>query len=75
MLIHHHGGGWKATEDSSAPTGWIPVIEVCGTDHQLHQVQPVQLVHEHLHPVPQRIPRLIEQAVALAGHGPATQHS
>ncbi|WP_255253772.1 hypothetical protein [Streptomyces avermitilis] len=29
------------------------------------------LLHQDLHPVPQRISRLVERAVALAWHGPA----
>jgi hypothetical protein len=68
VLIHHYGGTWKAIPAPSPPAGWIPVIEVLGKDRQPRHVAPVDLVHEELHRVPQRILRLIERAVALAGH-------
>lgn len=73
FLIHHFGGEWKAVPAPSAPGGWMPVIEVRGKDGHPHRVAPVELVHQELHPVPQRIPRLVERATDLAGHGPLTK--
>ncbi|MER6571678.1 hypothetical protein ABT288_37275 [Streptomyces sp. NPDC001093] len=70
VLIHHYDGTWKAFPAPETPPGWRPVIELLGRDQQLRHVAVVDLVHEELHPVPQRIPRLIERATALAGHGP-----
>jgi hypothetical protein len=68
VLVQRYGGVWKAVSDTSAPRGWMPVIEVLGSDQIPRQVAPTALVHEELHPVPQRIPRLVERAVTLAGH-------
>ncbi|MFD7341198.1 hypothetical protein ACFV98_35230 [Streptomyces violascens] len=65
-LIHHHGGGWKAVPDASAPDGWRPVIEIPGAGGTVREVDVARLVHQELHPVPQRVPRLVERAVALA---------
>lgn len=69
-LIHHYGGVWKAVPDPSTPQGWTPVIEVRGNDGLLRHVAPMALVHQELHPVPQRLPHLVERATNLAGHGP-----
>jgi len=68
VLIHHYGGIWKAAPDTSAPQGWMPVIEVCGRDGLPRQVAPMMLVYQELQPVPQRIPRLVERAAALAAN-------
>ncbi|ORT57135.1 hypothetical protein BKD26_26415 [Streptomyces sp. CB03238] len=64
VLKHHYAGVWKALPAPATPTGWIPVIEVLGKDQQLRHVVPMSLVHDELHPVPQRVPRLIERAIA-----------
>ncbi|MEV3993594.1 hypothetical protein AB0J57_32320 [Streptomyces sp. NPDC049837] len=73
VLVRVYGGVWKARTDPGAPLGWVPVIEVLGADGLPRQVPVMAVVYEELHPVPQRIPRLIERAVGLAGHGPRPQ--
>jgi hypothetical protein len=70
VLKHHYGGVWKRLPAPDTPPGWRPVMEVLGEDRQTRHVALMDLVLEELHPVPQRIPRLIERAVRLAGHAP-----
>ncbi|MGH4035289.1 hypothetical protein ACQB60_41010 [Actinomycetota bacterium Odt1-20B] len=66
VLMDKLGGILRAREDASLPAGWEPVIEVMGPDRQVRQVAPVTIVRQNLHPVPQRIPRLIETALGYA---------
>lgn len=67
VLVRVYGGAWKAVVNPAAPRGWTPVVEVLGADGHLRQVDVMSLVYEELHPVPQRIPRLVQRAAELAG--------
>lgn len=59
----------RARLDGTLPTGWELVIDVVGEDGQQRTIAPWPLVLEHLRPVPQRIPRLLEAVERAAGHG------
>jgi hypothetical protein len=62
VLTKVHGGRWELAPDSVHY-----VIAVDGLDGGVHRVDLFGLVHDHLRPVPQRLPRLIELALAAAG--------
>ncbi|MGP3777133.1 hypothetical protein ACTWJ8_40495 (plasmid) [Streptomyces sp. SDT5-1] len=68
VLMQTYGGRCRARMDESLPTGWEPVVDVVGPDVEPRVIAPMTLVHEHLVPVPQRLPRLME-AVARQATG------
>lgn len=70
VLIRTRDGQWARRTDPSAPPGHRCLKTIVGRDGSPRYVAPFELVHEHLSPVPQRIPRLIERALDAAGYGP-----
>ncbi|MGW8375196.1 hypothetical protein [Streptomyces sp. ODS28] len=68
VLQETYGGICRARLDGSLPTGWEPVVDVVGPDASHRVIAPTPLVREHLVPVPQRVPRLVE-AVARRAAG------
>jgi len=62
VLTRVHGGRWE-----SLPDGVHYVVAVDGLDGGVRRVDLFGLVRDHLRPVPQRVPRLIELTVAAAG--------
>jgi hypothetical protein len=62
VLTRVHGGRWELL-----PGGVHYVIAVDGLDGRVRRVDLFGLVHDHLRPVPQRVPRLIELTLAAAG--------
>ncbi|MFI9029925.1 hypothetical protein [Streptomyces sp. NPDC053560] len=64
VLRHERGGTWQAVQDAAAPDGWRPVVAV-GEGAARH-VDLSALVYQELHPVPQRLPRMVARALALA---------
>ncbi|WP_199546333.1 hypothetical protein [Streptomyces sp. N35] len=69
VLQEIYGATCRARLDDALPTGWEFVIDVVGEDGQQRTIVPWTLVLEHLRPVPQRIPRLLEAVERAAGHG------
>lgn len=70
ILIRTRGGRWMRVTDASASTGHRYLISLTGRDGSTRQVDLHTLVLDHLHPVPQRIPLLIERALDAGGFGP-----
>ncbi|MGY0489420.1 hypothetical protein [Streptomyces sp. WG-D5] len=59
VLSQTYGGTCRARMDDALPTGWEPVVDVVGPDTAPRVIAPMTVVHEHLVPVPQRLPRLM----------------
>ncbi|MBC6460576.1 hypothetical protein [Actinomadura sp. HBU206391] len=64
VLIRTRDGRWEALPDDRVSSGTRYVVTVTGRDGHVRQVDPFELVHENLLPVPQRIPRILERALA-----------
>lgn len=60
VLITNRAGRW-------ARAGERYVVAVEGRDGTVRHVDPFQLVHEELRPVPQRLVRMLERALGEAG--------
>ncbi|MFI6688349.1 hypothetical protein [Streptomyces sp. NPDC050485] len=70
VLMEAYGGTCRARSDETLPTGWELVVDIIGLDGEHRTIAPMGLVYEHLVPVPQRIPRLLEAVAHQATSKP-----
>ena len=64
VLICRCGGRWEPAASRSAVGGYV--VAVPGRDGVVRRVDPFRVVDQELHPVPQRIPRMLERALQAA---------
>ncbi|MFI6689842.1 hypothetical protein [Streptomyces sp. NPDC050485] len=70
VLMEAYGGTCRARSDEALPTGWELVVDVVSPDGEHRTIAPMGLVYDHLVPVPQRIPRLLEAVAHRAAGQP-----
>ncbi|MEV8021819.1 hypothetical protein AB0O76_36940 [Streptomyces sp. NPDC086554] len=70
ILIRNYGGRWARLTDASLTPSHRYLIAAVSQDGVPRHIDLHSLVFEHLHPVPQRIPRLIERVLDAAGFSP-----